>query len=565
MSHQQLHQQQPDHHVPPGSMLLSASMSQMPAGVAGGIRTEQHGNQIVHVRDDSDSDLEALFSVLRNIDGRHMSSSFKNRKLPPSFFKQPDKGVTGSQGGIVAPGGQAVHGRSVSSPAQLHHGGSSGNSTASHGKSAGSASVAGMDSYLNEMTASNGVQSSWEISKNCPRYYMTPGVGMWQPEITSQHGSMPGHPNAVYQGRGGAGGGGQTLGSNMQPHQQTVTTSSSSDFTHQEPLPPGWEQGITPDGEIYFINHVDKTTSWYDPRIPRHRQAATPLQAGPHQMISHPHTHPQQQQQQQQQTQQHSHLSPKQQQHQQAQCQMVAHPQMLSNGQHAQIGSSRAAHSEHFICLELQKLHKEKERLQQEQEAINCREMMLNELVRQTAATSPCGGGGGGGVGVSDGQMKCSGGVVPQQPEGALAMLQTMQTLYGSTLESFVSPCSGSGVVESHARQNSTDSGLGGMGTTYSLPRSPDDYLSNVDEMDIQEDVSHGVQKPVNSCYLQMANGGASGDLLHTHMHLTSVGDIIDGVNVMDGDQLLSSLAGDVTSDLLSEMDVQKIDNILYL
>jgi hypothetical protein len=26
------------------------------------------------------------------------------------------------------------------------------------------------------------------------------------------------------------------------------------------------------------------------------------------------------------------------------------------------------------------------------------------------------------------------------------------------------------------------------MGTTYSLPRSPDDYLSNVDEMDMQED-----------------------------------------------------------------------------
>jgi len=28
----------------------------------------------------------------------------------------------------------------------------------------------------------------------------------------------------------------------------------------------------------------------------------------------------------------------------------------------------------------------------------------------------------------------------------------------------------------------------GGMGTAYSLPRSPDDYLSNVDEMDLQED-----------------------------------------------------------------------------
>jgi hypothetical protein len=40
-----------------------------------------------------------------------------------------------------------------------------------------------------------------------------------------------------------------------------------------------------------------------------------------------------------------------------------------------------------------------------------------------------------------------------------------------------------------------------------------------------------------------MAGGGASGDLLHGHMHLTSVGDMIDNVGVMDGDQLFSSLA----------------------
>ena len=33
-------------------------------------------------------------------------------------------------------------------------------------------------------------------------------------------------------------------------------------------LPHGWEQGETQDGEIYFINHLDKKTTWYDPRIP---------------------------------------------------------------------------------------------------------------------------------------------------------------------------------------------------------------------------------------------------------------------------------------------------------
>ena len=34
------------------------------------------------------------------------------------------------------------------------------------------------------------------------------------------------------------------------------------------PLPEGWEQSMTPQGEVYFINHNNKTTSWSDPRNP---------------------------------------------------------------------------------------------------------------------------------------------------------------------------------------------------------------------------------------------------------------------------------------------------------
>jgi len=33
------------------------------------------------------------------------------------------------------------------------------------------------------------------------------------------------------------------------------------------PLPDGWEQARTTEGEIYFINHQTRTTSWFDPRI----------------------------------------------------------------------------------------------------------------------------------------------------------------------------------------------------------------------------------------------------------------------------------------------------------
>lgn len=40
------------------------------------------------------------------------------------------------------------------------------------------------------------------------------------------------------------------------------------------PLPEGWEQSVTPEGEMYFINHMNRTTTWCDPRIPAHLQQA---------------------------------------------------------------------------------------------------------------------------------------------------------------------------------------------------------------------------------------------------------------------------------------------------
>jgi len=70
-------------------------------------------------------------------------------------------------------------------------------------------------------------------------------------------------------------------------------------------------------------------------------------------------------------------------------------------------------------------------------------EMMLAELVRQTGVPPDCGVGG--------------------KAEGALAMMHAMQTMYGGTpMDPFIGQCpASSAVVEAHARQNSTDSGLG--------------------------------------------------------------------------------------------------------
>merc|ERR1711981_1330148 len=37
-------------------------------------------------------------------------------------------------------------------------------------------------------------------------------------------------------------------------------------------LPNGWEQGVTNEGEIYFIDHRTHRTQWHDPRIPLSQQ-----------------------------------------------------------------------------------------------------------------------------------------------------------------------------------------------------------------------------------------------------------------------------------------------------
>lgn len=33
------------------------------------------------------------------------------------------------------------------------------------------------------------------------------------------------------------------------------------------PLPEGWEQAVTADGEVYYIDHINKNTTWVDPSL----------------------------------------------------------------------------------------------------------------------------------------------------------------------------------------------------------------------------------------------------------------------------------------------------------
>lgn len=117
------------------------------------------------------------------------------------------------------------------------------------------------------------------------------------------------------------------------------------------------------------------------------------------------------------------------------------------------------------IRLELQKLHKERERLAREQDENNRREQMLiKELMTQQMLQSGAG------------QGDSLSGLVPSNLMVPQAMQQQMNI-------SGVDPFLGQTVVgpDMHARQNSGDSGLGNC---YSLPRTPEDFLGNVDVLD---------------------------------------------------------------------------------
>jgi len=98
--------------------------------------------QIVHVRGDSETELDLLFSVLNSRDQKPPTRSFRDMNLPLSFFRPPDPkpaGYHSRNGSLDGPGdvqyttgvshpshgGPAVsmpnvfHSRSHSSPAQL--------------------------------------------------------------------------------------------------------------------------------------------------------------------------------------------------------------------------------------------------------------------------------------------------------------------------------------------------------------------------------------------------------------------------------------------------------------
>ncbi|XP_059483261.1 transcriptional coactivator YAP1 isoform X1 [Neocloeon triangulifer] len=205
------------------------------------------------VRMDGDSDsLQALFdSVLKPNSQRPLQVPLRMRKLPDSFFNPPSKG---SKSGSV--------------------------SSISHSRENSADSAFGASSTTPSSTAAGSPQQ------------LAPQPAPPPPALQISHPRAHSSPASLQQTYASA-------------HQQVPSASVGAQHLRQRsydilgdsgdalgPLPLGWEQARTAEGQIYFLNHHTRTTTWEDPRKTLAAQAAQQHQASQEQLLGATSPHP---------------------------------------------------------------------------------------------------------------------------------------------------------------------------------------------------------------------------------------------------------------------------------
>ncbi|XP_039985887.1 transcriptional coactivator YAP1 [Xiphias gladius] len=425
------------------------------------------GHQIVHVRGDSETDLEALFNAVMNPKSTIVPPSvpMRMRKLPDSFFKPPEPKSHSRQASTDAGSGGALtphHVRAHSSPASLQLGAVSGGSLSGLASAGASPQHLRQSSY--EIPDDVPLPPGWEMAKTASgqRYFLNhiDQTTTWQDPR-----------KALLQMNQAA------PASSVPVQQQNLMNPASG------PLPEGWEQAITSEGEIYYINHKNKTTSWLDPRLDqryalnqqRIPQSAPVKQGGP--------------------------LPPS------------THSGVMG-------GNNQ---------MRLQQIEKERLRLKQ-QELLRQRPQEL--ALRNQLPTS----------------MDQDGSTNPVSSP----MAQDARTMTANSSDPFLN----SGTY--HSRDESTDSGL--SMSSYSVPRTPDDFLNSVDEMDTGDPLppSMATQPSRFPDYLD-AIPGTDVDL----------GTLESESMAVEGEELMPSLQEALSSDILNDMEsvlaATKIDKESFL
>ncbi|KAG9491338.1 transcriptional coactivator YAP1 isoform X4 [Eleutherodactylus coqui] len=381
------------------------------------------GHQIVHVRGDSETDLEALFNAVMNPKTANVPQTLpmRMRKLPDSFFKQPEP---------------KSHSRQASTD-----GGSAGALTPQHVRAHSS-------------------PASLQLGAVSPGALSPPGVV-----------NAPG-PNA--------------------PNQHL--RQSSFEIPDDVPLPPGWEMAKTPSGQRYFLNHIEQTTTWQDPRKAMLSQmnVTAPTSPAVQQNLINPTAMNQQR------------LS---------QSAPVKSPPPLAP-QSPQSGVMGGGGNQQQ--LRLQQLQIEKERLR-----LKHQELLRQELALRSQLPT----------------MEQDGGT--PNPVCSSGITQELRTMTMNSSDPFLN----SGTY--HSRDESTDSGL--SMSSYSVPRTPDDFLNSVDEMDTGDAINQSSMPSQQNRfpdYLEALPG--------TNVDLGTLEG--EAMNV-EGEELMPSLQEALSSDILNDME----------
>lgn len=191
-------------------------------------------NQILHIRQDSATELDSLFNAVTNPNFKSKSLPMKLRKLPKSFFQQPDR-----------PKHPAMHAHSrsmgglVSTPVN-HSRSSSTDSSASH---ASGLNLSSNNIHQQTMAhSSGGMPGQRSNFTSGPQHqgFGTPGHSNLQvPQIA--HSRSKSSPASL-----------QMMNAN-QLQLKLPQQNNGLDIPPEMPLPPGWECAKTGDSQTYFM------------------------------------------------------------------------------------------------------------------------------------------------------------------------------------------------------------------------------------------------------------------------------------------------------------------------
>ncbi|GAB1293856.1 Transcriptional coactivator YAP1 [Apodemus speciosus] len=460
-------QQPPPQPAPQGPAPPSVS----PAGTPAAPPAPPAGHQVVHVRGDSETDLEALFNAVMNPKTANVPQTvpMRLRKLPDSFFKPPEPKSHSRQASTDAGTAGALtpqHVRAHSSPASLQLGAVSPGTLTASGVVSGPAATP---------AAQHLRQSSFEI------------------------------PDDV-------------------------------------PLPAGWEMAKTSSGQRYFLKgsplgaqaslehyaaqadfqfiklHNDQTTTWQDPRKAMLSQLTVPAPASPAvpQTLLTSASGPLPDGWEQAMNQRITQSAP------------VKQPPPLAP-QSPQGGVLGGGGSNQQQQIQLQQLQMEKERLRLKQQ-----ELFRQELALRSQLPT----------------LEQDGGT--QNAVSSPGMSQELRTMTTNSSDPFLN----SGTY--HSRDESTDSGL--SMSSYSIPRTPDDFLNSVDEMDTGDTISQNTLPSQQSRFPDYLEG-----LPGTNVDLGTLEG--DAMNI-EGEELMPSLQEALSSEILdveSVLAATKLDKESFL